>query len=64
MTVERLAFGALAPKPWRIETAEGGADAGAVADVVLADARPTADNAYKLPLARRTLAAALADAAR
>jgi xanthine dehydrogenase YagS FAD-binding subunit len=59
--VERAAFGGLAPKPWRVE-ATGSADD--VADAVLAGARPTPDNAYKLDLTRRTLAAALADAAR
>ncbi len=58
--VERLAFGGLSAKPWRIEAAEGRAEgADAIADVVLAGAKPTTDNAYKLPLARRTLAAAL-----
>lgn len=63
--VSRLAFGGLAPKPWRVEEAEIGiADAGGVADIALAGARPTADNAYKLVLARRTVAAALGEAAR
>ncbi len=59
MVVERLAFGGLAPKPWRVEAAEERADAAGIADIALAGARTTADNAYKLPLARRTLAAAL-----
>ncbi len=59
MMVERLAFGGLAPKPWRVEAAEERADAAGIADIALAGARTTADNAYKLPLARRTLAAAL-----
>jgi xanthine dehydrogenase YagS FAD-binding subunit len=59
LVVDRLAFGGLAPKPWRVEVAEGGTDAGAIADIVLAGAETTLDNAYKLPLARRTLAAAL-----
>lgn len=58
----RLSFGGLAPKPWRVEAAEGKADAAAIADIVLAGARPTAHNAYKLPLTRRLIAAALADA--
>ncbi len=58
--VERLAFGGLALKPWRIEVAERGPhEADEIADIVLAGARPTADSAYKLPLARRMLAAAL-----
>jgi xanthine dehydrogenase YagS FAD-binding subunit len=59
--VARAAFGGLAPKPWRVE-ASGTVDD--VADAVLAGARPTADNGYKLALTRRTLAAALSDAAR
>jgi xanthine dehydrogenase YagS FAD-binding subunit len=59
--VERAAFGGLAPKPWCVE-ASGAADD--VADAVLAGARPTPDNGYKLDLTRRTLAAALSDAAR
>ena len=59
--VERVAFGGLAPKPWRVD-ASGAVDD--VADAVLAGARPTPDNGYKLDLTRRTLAAALADAMR
>jgi xanthine dehydrogenase YagS FAD-binding subunit len=65
VTVERLAFGGLAHKPWRVEAAErvfaegDDAAAGPIADVVLAGAKPTEQNAYKLPLLRRTLAAAL-----
>lgn len=58
--VERLAFGGLAAKPWRIEAAEAGPrDVESIADIVLAGAAPTEDNQYKLPLARRMLAAAL-----
>jgi xanthine dehydrogenase YagS FAD-binding subunit len=60
--IVRLAFGGLALKPWRIEAAEGGADADLAADLALAGATPTEDNAYKLPLARRTLKATLAQA--
>ncbi len=60
VVVDRLAFGGLALKPWRVEAAERGPrDPDAIADIVLAGAKPTADNAYKLPLARRMLAAAL-----
>jgi xanthine dehydrogenase YagS FAD-binding subunit len=59
----RLAFGGLAPKPWRVEAAETGlADAGKIADIVLDGARTTPHNAYKLPLTRRVIAAALSDA--
>jgi xanthine dehydrogenase YagS FAD-binding subunit len=59
--IERAAFGGLAPKPWRV-AASGTVDD--VADAVLAGARPTPDNGYKLDLTRRTLAAAMADATR
>ena len=61
----RLAFGGLAHKPWRVEAAEReiGRGAAAVAAVVLAGARTTEHNAFKLPLVRRVLAATLADAA-
>lgn len=59
ISVDRLAFGGLALKPWRVERAErGSTDPDEIADIVFAGARPTADNAYKLPLARRMLAAA------
>lgn len=60
----RLALGGVAPKPWRVESAESGSDAAAIADAVLASARTTEHNAYKLPLARRVIAATLADARR
>jgi xanthine dehydrogenase YagS FAD-binding subunit len=62
---ERLAFGGLAHKPWRVEGAErassnrGDADPDEIADIVLAGAKTTPHNAYKLPLVRRTLAATL-----
>jgi xanthine dehydrogenase YagS FAD-binding subunit len=57
----RLAFGGLAPKPWRVESAEKLASRGAkaISERVLADARPTSDNAYKLRLTERTLASVL-----
>ncbi len=63
----RVAFGGLAPKPWRVveaADAEIGRGVDATADIALAGARPTEHNAFKLPLVRRTLAAAFADAAR
>jgi xanthine dehydrogenase YagS FAD-binding subunit len=68
VTIDRLAFGGLAHKPWRVEKAEhmfaDGEDATAspISDVVLAGAKSTEQNAYKLSLVRRTLAAALEDA--
>ena len=60
----RVALGGVAHKPWRVEAAEALLPQGAhaVAAGLFADAHPTADNAYKLPLAGRTLAAALHDA--
>jgi xanthine dehydrogenase YagS FAD-binding subunit len=55
----RLAFGGLAHKPWRVEAAEARIAEGpkAVAGVVLAGVRTTAENAFKVPLVERTLAA-------
>gem|GEM_PF-1619509 len=57
----RVALGGVAHKPWRLEAAEALMPQGAkaVADRLLAGARPTQDNAFKLPLAERTLAAVL-----
>ncbi|WP_375290742.1 FAD binding domain-containing protein [Qipengyuania sp.] len=65
-----LAFGGLAHKPWydpRIAEVLMGQvpDAAlfdAAADVLLADARGFGENDFKIPLARRTLAAVLAEA--
>ncbi|MGE0726233.1 MAG: xanthine dehydrogenase family protein subunit M, partial [Alphaproteobacteria bacterium] len=60
----RVALGGIAHRPWRVEAAEADLPRGAkaVAAGLLADARTTPDNAFKLPLVERTLAAALADA--
>jgi xanthine dehydrogenase YagS FAD-binding subunit len=60
----RVAVGGIAHKPWRVEAAEAELPRGAkaVAQRLLAGARPTRDNAFKLPLVERTLAAALAEA--
>ena len=60
----RVALGGVAHKPWRSEAAEAEMTrgAGAVCAVLLKDARPTDDNAFKLPLAERALAAALQQA--
>ncbi|HEX4408661.1 MAG TPA: xanthine dehydrogenase family protein subunit M [Xanthobacteraceae bacterium] len=60
----RLALGGIAPKPWRLEHAEAELPRGAkaVVDRLLADARPTPQNAFKLTLAKRTLGAVLAEA--
>ncbi len=60
----RVALGGVAHKPWRIEAAEAGMPGGAraVADQLLAGARPTHENAFKIPLVQRTLQAVLAEA--
>ena len=60
----RIALGGVAHKPWRVEAAEAklGQGAYAVTSVLLDGARPTHDNAFKLPLVERTIAAALAQA--
>ena len=60
----RVALGGVAHKPWRVEAAEAQMPRGAraVASQLLADAKPTRENAFKLPLVERTLAAVLAEA--
>ena len=60
----RVALGGVAPKPWREAAAEAELPRGAkaVTDRLLAGAQPTADNAFKLPLVERTLAAVLSQA--
>lgn len=60
----RVALGGVAPKPWRDAAADAALPQGATAATarLLADARPTHDNAFKLTLAERTLAAVLAQA--
>ncbi|MGX1743231.1 FAD binding domain-containing protein [Bosea sp. NPDC055353] len=60
----RIALGGVAPKPWRVETAEAELPRGAkaTAEAILADAKPTRENAFKLPLVERTLGAVLAQA--
>lgn len=60
----RVALGGVAHKPWRIPAAEQHLPRGgkAVADALLADAKPSHDNAFKVPLVQRTLAAVLAEA--
>lgn len=60
----RVALGGVGPRPWRVTAAEAEMPRGAKAVTarLLADARPTRENAYKLPLAERTLAAVLAEA--
>jgi xanthine dehydrogenase YagS FAD-binding subunit len=60
----RVAFGGVAHKPWRVEAAEASLPSGAkgVTAVAFEGARPTHDNAFKLPLATRALAATIAEA--
>jgi xanthine dehydrogenase YagS FAD-binding subunit len=60
----RIALGGVAPKPWRVEAAEAELPRGAkaVTAKLLADAKPTRENAFKLPLVERTLGAVLTEA--
>jgi xanthine dehydrogenase YagS FAD-binding subunit len=60
----RVAVGGVAHKPWRVEDAEPELTKGAKPFVarLLADAKPTNDNAFKVPLVERTMAAVLNEA--
>ena len=60
----RVALGGVAHKPWRVEAAEGLMPLGAraVTAQLLMGARTTPENAFKVPLTERTLAAVLAEA--
>jgi xanthine dehydrogenase YagS FAD-binding subunit len=60
----RVALGGVAHKPWRVAAADAELPRGAkaVAERLLGDAKPTPENAFKLPLAERTLAAVLNEA--
>lgn len=60
----RVALGGVAHKPWRVEAAEREIPRGAraAAAAMLAEARPTHENAFKVPLVERTLHAVLAEA--
>jgi xanthine dehydrogenase YagS FAD-binding subunit len=60
----RVALGGVAHKPWRIEAAEQNLarGAGPVAEQLLAGARTTPNNAFKIQLTQRTLASVLAEA--
>ena len=59
----QVALGGVAHMPWRVEAAETELPRGAkaVASRLLAGAKPTHDNAFKIPLVERTLAAVLMD---
>ena len=60
----RVAVGGIAHKPWRVEAAEAELPHGAKATAahILHGAKPTHDNAYKVTLVERTLAAVIAQA--
>ncbi|USQ97942.1 FAD binding domain-containing protein [Caulobacter sp. RL271] len=60
----RVALGGVAHKPWRVEAAESALPRGAkaVAETLLAGAKTTPQNAFKLTLAERALGAAMAEA--
>ncbi|WP_326536021.1 FAD binding domain-containing protein [Pseudorhodoferax sp.] len=62
----RVALGGVAHKPWRVDAADAALPRGAAAATaqLLAGARPTEHNAFKLPLVERLLAAVLADSGR
>jgi xanthine dehydrogenase YagS FAD-binding subunit len=58
----RVAFGGVAPRPWRVEAADALLPRGAAAVTARAfqGATPKPDNAFKLPLATRALASVIA----
>lgn len=60
----RVALGGVAHKPWRVESAEAAMANGAKAVVkeLLADAKPTTENEFKVTLVERTLDAILTHA--
>jgi xanthine dehydrogenase YagS FAD-binding subunit len=60
----RVAVGGIAHKPWRVEAAEAEMSRGATAmtSALLAGAKPTQENAFKVKLVERTLGAVLAQA--
>jgi len=61
-----IAMGGVAHKPWRVDAADSALPQGAsaVASALLSGARTTHDNAFKKPLAERTIAAVLVEAGR
>ena len=60
----RVALGGVAHKPWRVDAADAEMPRGAkaVTAQLLAGARTTRENAFKMPLVERTLAAVLTEA--
>jgi xanthine dehydrogenase YagS FAD-binding subunit len=59
----RVAFGSVAPRPWRVAAADAALPHGprAVVSVAFEGATPTEGNAFKIPLAERTLALVIAE---
>jgi xanthine dehydrogenase YagS FAD-binding subunit len=59
----RVALGGVAHKPWRVPAADARMAQGAkaVAEQLLAGAKPSAESAFKITLVQRTLASVLAD---
>jgi xanthine dehydrogenase YagS FAD-binding subunit len=59
-----VAVGGVAHKPWRVEAAESDLLRGpkAITEQLLAGAKPTHDNAFKVPLVERTLGAVISEA--
>jgi xanthine dehydrogenase YagS FAD-binding subunit len=62
----RVALGGVAHKPWRVPAAEALLPRGgkAMAEQLLANARVSQDNAFKVPLVQRTIDGLLLDARR
>jgi xanthine dehydrogenase YagS FAD-binding subunit len=62
----RVALGGVAHKPWRLPAADAALPRGgrAVTEQLLAGARLSQDNAFKVPLVQRTLDGVLHDAKR
>jgi xanthine dehydrogenase YagS FAD-binding subunit len=60
----RVALGGVAHRPWRVAAADQAMAQGAqaVTAQLLAGARTTEDNAFKVPLVQRTLASVMAEA--
>ncbi|MFS2007547.1 FAD binding domain-containing protein [Duganella sp. CT11-25] len=60
----RVALGGVAHKPWRMPAADASMPQGAkaVAEQLLAGAKPSAESAFKIPLVQRTLVSVLAEA--
>jgi xanthine dehydrogenase YagS FAD-binding subunit len=60
----RVALGGVAHQPWRVQAADAALAQGAkaAASELFAGARPMNDNAFKLPLAERTIGLVLAQA--